>query len=372
VGVTQAEVALGATAIPSRRPARVWLRWVLQLLLLVLVAWTVSHLDIPGTVLRQLPRPRWEWLGAALVAQAVCFAFTGIMYRHGFRAVGVVAGARRLLGVLFAAIFVKTVVPLTGATAMVVFIDDAAATGQSGAGAAAATVVVTTLDLLIVVPVVIAGAIALDVHGQLAPYDVAGVVLYLGFVVALIVGLVIAGTRPAFMQTLLQGLRWLVNRAGRLVRRPQLVSPAWAERNAAQFTAAARAVPRHRRQVGTAAAASVLSHAANGVSLYFLFLALGWTPSLGVVLAGLATSTVFVVVAIVPDGIGAVEGAMALAFISLGVTPAIAILVTLAYRVLNVWVPVAVGFFVVRRLRLFGGSVTAPGRSAAPELPAAA
>jgi len=253
-----------------------------------------------------------------------------------------------------------------------VFIDDAAATGQSGAGAAAATVVVTTLDLLIVVPVVIAGAVALDVHGQLAPYDVAGVALYLAFVAALIVGLLIAGTRPAFMQTLLQALRWVVNRAGRLVRRPQLVSAAWVERNAVQFTAAARAVPRHRRQVGAAVAASVLSHAANGVSLYFLFLALGWTPSLGVVLAGLATSTVFVVVAIVPDGIGAVEGAMALAFISLGVTSAIAILVTLAYRVLNVWVPVAVGFFVVRRLRLFGGNVASAAPSATPELPAAA
>ena len=67
-----------------------------------------------------------------------------------------------------------------------------------------------------------------------------------------------------------------------------------------------------------------------------------------------------------------VEGAMALAFISLGVTPAIAILVTLAYRVLNVWVPVAVGFFVVRRLRLFGGSVAPAAQPAAPELPAAA
>jgi uncharacterized membrane protein YbhN (UPF0104 family) len=33
-----------------------------------------------------------------------------------------------------------------------------------------------------------------------------------------------------------------------------------------------------------------------------------------------------------------------------------AILVTLAYRILNVWLPVAIGFWCARRLRLFGAT----------------
>jgi uncharacterized membrane protein YbhN (UPF0104 family) len=67
---------------------------------------------------------------------------------------------------------------------------------------------------------------------------------------------------------------------------------------------------------------------------------------------------VFFVVTIVPDGIGAVEGAMALVFVQLGMTPTAAILVTLAYRVLNVWLPVAIGFWCARRLRLFGADTS--------------
>ena len=67
-------------------------------------------------------------------------------------------------------------------------------------------------------------------------------------------------------------------------------------------------------------------------------------------------SIVFFIIAIVPDGVGAVEGAMALVFVQLGMPPTTAILVTLAYRILNVWIPVAIGLWCARRLRLFGAT----------------
>ena len=71
-------------------------------------------------------------------------------------------------------------------------------------------------------------------------------------------------------------------------------------------------------------------------------------------------SIVFFVIAIVPDGIGAVEGAMALTFVQLGMDAASAILVTLAYRLLNIWLPAAIGFWCARRLRIFGANVAGP------------
>ena len=93
---------------------------------------------------------------------------------------------------------------------------------------------------------------------------------------------------------------------------------------------------------------------ANLVGLAALFLTFGQHLDPAALLAGFGMSIVFFVVTIVPDGIGAVEGAMALVFVQLGMTPTAAILVTLAYRVLNVWLPVVVGFWCARRLRLFG------------------
>ena len=98
---------------------------------------------------------------------------------------------------------------------------------------------------------------------------------------------------------------------------------------------------------------------ANLVGLAALFVTFGQRLDPAALLAGFGMSIVFFVVTVVPDGIGAVEGAMALVFVQLGMTPTAAILVTLAYRVLNVWLPVAVGFWCARRVRLFGADTGA-------------
>ncbi len=349
------EPALSGGSAQARWTGWAWGQWLVTALFVVFLLYLAGSLTSPSALLGHLVRPQWDWAAVALVGQAVTFSLYGGLYKYAFQAVGVPGSARRLVGIIFASIFVKTVVPLTGAAAMTVFIDDASSRGHPGARAAAGTVVVTTIDLLIAVPLVGAGMLVLAEHGRLALYDVVGMWLFFGFVAFLIVGMAVAGAYPALMEKLLGGARLVVNRVARLARRPPPLSPAWVTGNAGHFAAAAAALPHHRRDIAIAGAYSILLHAVGFAVLYALFLALGKAPDPAVVLAGLGAATVFFVVAIVPDGIGAVEGAMALTFVGLGVNPATAVLVTLGYRVLTIWAPVVLGFFVARRLRLFGG-----------------
>ncbi len=343
---------VAARVAPAPRP---WGQWLVSALFLGFLVYVATRLGGGSGVRLDLARAQWGWIPVAVGLHAVSFALYGGLYQHGFRAVGVRAGARRLVAVLFASIFVKTVVPLTGASAMAVFIDDAASHGQSGARAAAGTVVVSGIDLLASLPFVGAGVFALAARHRLAPYDVVGAAFFVAFIGLLVAALALAGLRPGLLEAGLRVARALVNRVGALVRRPDLVPEGWVRRSAGQFAEAAQAVPRHPREVSIAFAFSLVLHVANALGLYALFLAFGHRPDPGVVVAGLGASIVFYVVSVVPDGIGAVEGAMTLVFVSLGIDPATAILVTLAYRILNVWIPVALGFVVARQLRLFGG-----------------
>jgi uncharacterized membrane protein YbhN (UPF0104 family) len=57
---------------------------------------------------------------------------------------------------------------------------------------------------------------------------------------------------------------------------------------------------------------------------------------------------------------------MALVFVQLGMTTPAAILVTVAFRILNVWLPVAIGLWFARRLRLFGAREPAGERAREP------
>lgn len=62
---------------------------------------------------------------------------------------------------------------------------------------------------------------------------------------------------------------------------------------------------------------------------------------------------VFYVVSITPGGIGVVEGVIALVYTSLGVPADKAAVITIAFRGLSFWLPMLVGFILIRKTHSF-------------------
>jgi phosphatidylglycerol lysyltransferase len=353
------------------RPRFTWRRGLFVLLAIALLAVVAAQFASGQELWADLSQADWGWAAAALVLQAAFFLLYGGLYRWVFRAVGVTSRALDLVPVLLASIFAKTAVPFTAAPAAAVFIDDAAARGESGPRTAVGVVVVLVVDLLTALPFVAAGTIALILRDRLVEFALAGSGLFVAFIVAIVVGLVLAARRPGWLEALLTGCRAVVNRSLRLLGRPALLPDGWARRTTDQLAAAVRSIPGHPRDIAIASGYGLLVHLANIAGLAAVFLAFGQRLDPAALAAGFGMSIVFFMIAIVPDGIGAVEGAMALVFVQLGMTPAAAILVTVAYRVLNVWLPVAIGFWCARRLRLFGAGegAWAPSPVSEPESP---
>lgn len=340
------------------KPRYAWGRWLLVPLGAALLVFVLGQLMSARALRLDLSTADWRWVSVALAMQVLFFLLYGGLYRYAFRAVGVTSQALHLVPVLLASIFVKTVLPLTAAPAAAVFIDDAATQGQSGARTAVGLVVVLIVDLVMALPFVAAGALALVLSARLVAFALAGTALFVGFIAVLLILLALAALRPAVLETLLEVCRACVNRGVRLLGRRALLADDWARHTTDQLVAAVTSVPRHPRDIAIASGYSLLLHVANLVGLGALFVTFGQRLDPAPLLAGFGMSIVFFVITIVPDGIGAVEGAMALVFVQLGMTPTAAILVTLAYRVLNVWLPVAVGFWCARRLRLFGAGTS--------------
>jgi uncharacterized protein (TIRG00374 family) len=70
----------------------------------------------------------------------------------------------------------------------------------------------------------------------------------------------------------------------------------------------------------------------------------------GTVLGGFAIGYLFLIVSPTPSGIGIVEGVMAIALASLGVNFSYAVVITLAYRGMTFWLPLAIGAVAFRFL----------------------
>jgi len=87
-------------------------------------------------------------------------------------------------------------------------------------------------------------------------------------------------------------------------------------------------------------------------AMFWLFVAAGNQLTPGKVLSGYALPLLIGKVAVIPGGIGVVEGTMILLYRGFGVATATAVLVVLAYRVIAFWMPNLLGFCIIPFLQI--------------------
>jgi uncharacterized protein (TIRG00374 family) len=332
-------------------------RWLLWLLVIVFLWVVISHFAEIRNLAEILVQGKWQWVLAAALLQIVYYLMFTAMYQSAFDAAGVCSRLGDLLPVTFASIFVNVAAPLAGASGVALFVDDAAQRGQSAARASTGTILVLVTDYSAFLLIFVAGLINLSRRHALKGYEIAGglalLVITGGLAAVLVLGLV----RAAGLHRLLDGVQRAVNGVAGWFRRGSVLGEDWGSKNAGDFAAAATAIAAHPLRVGRTFIIALAMHLVGLLSLYVLFLAFYQPIGLGVLVAGFAMGTLFWIIAITPQGIGVVEGVMALVYSSLHVPAAKATAIALAYRGLSLWLPLAIGFILLRRIRSFGARV---------------
>jgi uncharacterized protein (TIRG00374 family) len=87
-------------------------------------------------------------------------------------------------------------------------------------------------------------------------------------------------------------------------------------------------------------------------AMFWLFVAAGTPLTPGKVLSGYALPLLIGKVAVIPGGIGVVEGTMILLYHGFGIETATAVLVVLAYRVIAFWMPNLLGLCIIPLLQI--------------------
>jgi uncharacterized protein (TIRG00374 family) len=329
------------------------LRWLFWLLIVGLVWLVVSRLTGLRELAQTLARGQWEWVVLAALLQVVYYLLYTAVYQAAFSAVEVPSRTRELLPVMLGSICVNVVAPTGGTAGAALFVDDAVRRGYRAPRAAAGTLLALVADFGGFTLVLIVGLGYLFSRHDLKAYEITGAAVLL-LLTSTLTGVLLVGLwRPALLARLLTWVQRAVNAVGRRLRRSGVLAPDWADRNAAEFgqvAAAVRARPdRFVRPWGVAVVANLVDLA----SLYVLFLAFHQTIGWGRLVAGYAVGVLFWIVSPTPQGIGTVEGVMALAYASLGVPTGTATVVALSFRGLTFWLPLALGVVMLRRIRSF-------------------
>jgi uncharacterized protein (TIRG00374 family) len=329
-------------------------RWLFWLLVVIFLCVVVSRLTEIEKLAQTLIQGQWEWILIAAALQVLYYVTIAAAYQAAFWTVEVKSRVAEIMPVTFAALFINVAAPSANVSGMALWADDAARRGESPARATAGALLLIIGDLVTFTLVLLVGMDYLFSHQNLQTYEIIGAALLILMTTILTAILAVGLWRPASLHRVLLWLKGLVNGIARRLKREDFLKEDWADRNAVEFSDASAAIARYPMRLARMIGILLISHLVDLASLYALFLAFQSQVSLGVLVAGYAMGILFWIVSPTPQGIGVVEGVMPLVFASLGVPAAVATAVSLSFRGLTFWLPLWIGFILLRRLQIFG------------------
>lgn len=305
-------------------------------------------------VLRQ---GRLGWLAAGLAFQLLWFVNQAAFYQSIYRVLKLPARVSRLLPIVLASNFVNFATPTASLGGLPLFLDDARRRGLDEGKVTLTNVLRICLNLAWFSLLLSFSLVVLFVGHLLRPYHIIAAAVLLAGAMLMLAGLVLAGRRPDGFAQLLERLAAFVRHVGQRVLKRDLIEHGRASSVAHQFSAAAVALWTGRRQLVRPWIHTMLLDVLELAVLYAMFQAFPAAgPPLSVthLVTGYSIGVLFSVVAITPQGLGVVEGALVAAFTQLGLPMGHAAVVVLAYRGLSFWLPMLVGFVALRWVRGLG------------------
>ena len=313
----------------------------------------ISHLNEIETLAETLAQGAWDRVLIATLFLILYYVLYTAVYQSAFCIVGIPGRVRDLLPVMLASLFVNVAAPTGGASGAALFVDNAARKGHSAARAAVGGLLALVNYYAAFGVILLGGLGYLFLENDLKMYQVVGSTLLMLLTAGMGLLILLGLWLPNQLRSLLFWFQRQVNRLAARFHRPAPLADDWAEEHAAEFARASAAVIARPGGLVRTLGVAMAAHGASLAGLYLLFLAFHQPVTPGALVAGYTMGFVFWIVSPVPQGIGVVEGVMTLVYTSLGVPAATATVVSLAFRGLVFWLPLAMGFVVLHRVDSF-------------------
>lgn len=303
-------------------------------------------------IIDTLHRSDLRFLIAAVVIELIWMFNSATDYGSLYRLVGLKEKTPHLVLVATAANFVNVIAPSVGIGGMAVFLDDATRQNHPTGRVTVVGVLYILFDYLAFFCVLALGFIVLIRRNNLNAGEITATAILLAIATG-VAFLLYLGYKSA--ERLGNTLAWLARLINRILR-PFLHRNYLQEDRARYFAvevAEGIAMLRGKRRGLLWPFLFALNNFALLICvLAFTFLAWGTPFSVGTLVGGFAIAYLFLIVSPTPSGLGVVEGAMTIALNTLRVQWEAAVLITLTYRFITFWFPLAIGAVA---FRLLGG-----------------
>jgi uncharacterized protein (TIRG00374 family) len=327
-------------------------KFIITLVLFLAIVFVILRLSELKNIVTTLQHSNYRFLLAALVIELIWLFNSATDYSSLYRIVGLKEKNYHLVLVATAANFVNVIAPSVGIGGMAVFLDDATRRNHSTGKVTVVGVLYILFDYLAFLCVLTLAFIVLIRRNNLNAGEITAAVILLA-IAAGFSFLLYLGYKSA--DRLGKALAWASRLINKIVR--PFIHRTYLEEEKAHFFAQEVAegiymLRGKRKELLWPFLFALNNFALLICVLAFTFLALGTPFSVGTLIGGFAIGYLFLIVSPTPSGLGIVEGTMTVALNTLRVEWAAAALITLTYRVITFWFPLAIGAVA---FRLLGG-----------------
>ena len=328
-----------------------WLFWLFIILLVWLIVGSfIDFTKIPVV----LSHSQLFWLIVAVLLQlAYYFLYTGL-YHSAFYTVEVNSRIIDLLVVLLGSLFINVAAPRRKTKGTALFVDDAARRGESPARAAAGTLLVLIADFAVFAVMIIAAFFYLILQYELRLRAIVVLMILMATLVTTTIVLLFGLWQPTQLYPILRWLQRAVNRLGGWFGHSTLIHQDWVDQYTTNFTETAMAISLHPQRLTRTLLISFTARLIDLTCLYAVFQIFRPDIGFGVVLVGYIAGVLLWIVSPIPQGIGLVEAIMTLTYIWLKVPGEVAVVSVLLFRGLTFWLPLLLGFLLLRRVKPVG------------------
>jgi uncharacterized protein (TIRG00374 family) len=322
---------------------------VILFLAITLVIFSFSELE---DVVQTLQRAKAWFILPAVLIQAAWYLVLGLMFQSLYSLLGLKETKERLALLATASSFVGVVTPSAGFSGLAIFLADGRGRGHASGKVTVAGALYALLDQAAFLCVLALGIIVLIRRKHLHAGEISASLVLLAIAAFIAFLLYLAYRSPAALGTVLARLAHIINAGLRPFIHREYLSEARAHGFAADVSAGLGSLPEKPRSLLRPFLLALLNKALLMGILVCCFLAFDVPFSAGTIVGGIAISYLFQIVSPTPSGVGVVEGVMAVALRTLGVDFSQAVVVTLAYRGVTFWLPMAAGTLALRSLHL--------------------
>jgi uncharacterized protein (TIRG00374 family) len=329
-------------------------RLLIVIILIMAIALVVFSFSELQEITKTFQQAHPGFIALAVLIQAVWFFVLGGIFQTIYAALGLKESKRRLTLLAPAGIFVSIVTPSAGVGGLAVLLADAKQRGHPSGKVTVAGALYLLLDEASFLCVLAVGIAVLIRRNHLHAGEISAALILLAVACCLTFLLLLAYRSPAALGRALARAARVINTLVRPFIRRDYLSEARAHDFAAEVSEGLGSLPASPNNLLRPFLLSLANKVLMMGILVCSFLSFDVPFTAGTIVGGFAIGYLFLIVSPTPSGVGVVEGVMPLALSTLGVNFSEAVIITLAYRGVTFWLPLAVGALALRFLNLQG------------------